>query len=409
MRLWDGVEDARVLAEEGIEVWAPVHVAPLRYFVSNLGNLMSNVAGRGLRKVSPSISTSGRPNVGIYVNPGDRESVNWLVYRLMLWAFDGPPPTEEHTDACHGPLGESDNRLCSLRWGTRSENMQDVLKHKREKVRERIRTMQKATDKEWYPGLTADTELVEVCIDLYNQKKIEAAEIATLLRCSVDIVRGILSGRSLSHVHRPEGFNEVNRRKGENHRSTKFTDAQIREALSLYVQNHWSCRQFAEHLGMKPITADAVLVGRNWAHIPRPEGFKYPWPDAHTMNKRVGSDHGCAKVSEEKVRETFQKIMEGELTSMRAVAAHLGLAKGPAYSIVRGDSWPHVPRPEGFSEAVAKIQRKIMSSEEQQAILADFAAGVPRGEIQKKYDLPHDKLHYYAKKAQRIQQEATAG
>jgi hypothetical protein len=201
----------------------------------------------------------------------------------------------------------------------------------------------------------------------------------------------------------------VNRRTGENHRSTKFTDAQIREALALYVQNHWSCRQFAEHLGMKPITADAVLVGRNWAHIPRPEGFQYPWPDARTMNKRVGADHGCSKVSEEKVRETFQKIMEGELTSMRAVAMHLGLAKGPAYSIVRGDSWSHVPRPEGFSEAVAKIQRKIMSSEEQQAIIADFVAGVPRGEIQKKYELPHDKLHYYAKKAQRIQQESTAG
>jgi hypothetical protein len=49
-----------------------------------------------------------------------------------------------------------------------------------------------------------------------------------------------------------------------------------------------------------------------------------------------------------------------------------------------------------------------MSAEEQQAIIADFVAGVPRGEIQKKYELPHDKLHYYAKKAQRIQQESTA-
>jgi hypothetical protein len=126
------------------------------------------------------------------------------------------------------------------------------------------------------------------------------------------------------------------------------------------------------------------------------------------MNKRVGSDHGCAKVSEEKILDTFQKIMEGELTSMRAVAMHLGLAKGPAYSLVRGDTWTHVPRPEGFNDAVAKIQRKVMSPEEQQAIISDFLSGVPRGEIQKKYDLPHDKLHYYAKKAARIQQESTA-
>jgi hypothetical protein len=282
--------------------------------------------------------------------------------------------------------------------------MQDTLEHRRNGgQRIKIDTTGQYT-REWYAGLTSDTELVEVCIALYHQKKIEISDMTRLLRCSADTLRNILRGSVQKNIARPEGFDEVNRRKGENHRGTTVTDAQIREALSLYVQNHWSCRQFAEHLAMKPITADAILVGRNWAHIPRPEGFKYPWPDAHTMHKRVGSDHGCAKVSEEKILDTFQKIMDGELTSMRAVAIHLGLAKGPTYSLVRGDTWTHVPRPEGFNAAVAKIQRKIMSAEEQQAIIADFMSGVPRGDIQKKYDLPHDKLHYYAKKAKALSQ-----
>ena len=398
---WDGKSDARALANEGKEVWACVEEDP-DYAVSNLGRVSSRKHGTA-KILSGALLESGRATVTLS-GKGTR-----LIYQLVVQTFDGEPPTPEHTDVRHLNCDRTDNRLSNLCWGTRSENMKDTADYRRSGgVRKEV-DVDAARTRHWYAGLTADTELVEACIDMYHQKKLEVSEITRLLRCSRDTFTNILRGASQKDIPRPEGFDDVNRRKGENHRSTKFTDAQIREALSLYVQNHWSCRQFAEHLGMKPITADAVLVGRNWAHIPRPEGFQYPWPDARTMNKRVGADHGCSKVSEEKVRETFQKIMEGELTSMRAVAMHLGLAKGPAYSIVRGDSWSHVPRPEGFSEAVAKIQRKIMSSEEQQAIIADFVAGVPRGEIQKKYELPHDKLHYYAKKAQRIQQESTAG
>jgi len=397
---WDGQSDARSLANEGKEVWAYVP-EDYDYAVSNLGRVSS--LKHGTRKIlSGALLESGRSTVTLS-GKGTR-----LVYQLVVQAFDGAPPTPEHTDVRHLNCDRTDNRLTNLCWGTRSENMKDTADYRRGGGIRKNVDVEAARTRHWYAGLTSDTELVAVCIDLYHQKKLEVSDITRLLRCSRDTFTNILRGSVQKDIARPEGFDQVDRSKGENHRGTKYTDAQIREALTLYVQNHWSCRQFAEHLGMKPITADAILVGRNWAHIPRPEGFKYPWPDARTMNKRVGSDHGCAKVSEEKILDTFQKIMEGELTSMRAVAAHLGLAKGPAYSLVRGDTWTHVPRPEGFSEAVAKIQRKVMTAEEQQAILADFEAGVPRSDIQKKYDLPHDKLHYYAKKAQRIQQDATA-
>jgi hypothetical protein len=167
MQFWDRVSDARQLAEQGVEVWMPVHIAPTRYFVSNLGNMMSDVAGRGLKPLTPVLQASGRPSVGIYVNPGDRKSDTWLTYRLMLWAFDGPPPTEQHTDACHGREGESDNRLCNLRWGTRQENMQDVVKHKRAAVRDRVRT-QKEPVRSWYGGQVLDEPLVYKGLALYN-------------------------------------------------------------------------------------------------------------------------------------------------------------------------------------------------------------------------------------------------
>lgn len=46
------------------------------------------------------------------------------VHRLILSTFVGPCP--EGKEALHGPGGQQDNSLANLRWGTRTENMQDM-------------------------------------------------------------------------------------------------------------------------------------------------------------------------------------------------------------------------------------------------------------------------------------------
>lgn len=46
---------------------------------------------------------------------------------LVMLAFVGPRP--DGLDVCHGNGNPADNRLENLRYGTRSENMRDALRH----------------------------------------------------------------------------------------------------------------------------------------------------------------------------------------------------------------------------------------------------------------------------------------
>ena len=289
MRFWDGKEDARVLAELGIEVWAPVHISPDRYSVSNLGNVMSHTGHVGQRALLPIQNTSGRQTVGIYINRGDRKSKSYLVYRLVLYAFDGEPPTPQHTDACHGIGGETDNRLCNLRWGTRSENARDVLKHKRERVRNRVphAPAPTAPQYEWHDGTEATDALIQRALTAYNDKSITIDGIATVLGCTRAEAYGIVKGRTNTGHALPERA-QTNGRVGEQHYRAVCTDEELASAFQLYVENHWSGVQFARHLGIKQVTAHAILSGSNRKSVSRPEGFVYPWPDAATMNHPKG-------------------------------------------------------------------------------------------------------------------------
>jgi hypothetical protein len=289
VRFWDGKEDARILAEQGVEVWAPVHISPERYVVSNLGNVVSNVAHGGQRTMLPIQNTSGRQTVGIYINKGDLKAKSYLVYRLVLYAFDGEPPSPAHTDACHGIGGETDNRLCNLRWGTRSDNARDVLKHKRERVRNREPHAfpQNAPHYEWHDGTEATDILIQRALTAYNDKSITVEGIATILGCTRAEAYGIVKGRTQTGHDLPERA-QTNGRNGEQHYRAVCTDAELSEALRLYVENHWSGVQFARHLGIKQVTAHAILSGSNRKNVPRPEGFVYPWPDAATMNNPKG-------------------------------------------------------------------------------------------------------------------------
>lgn len=50
-----------------------------------------------------------------------------LVHKLVLEAFVGPAP--QGYEACHGDGDPKNNALSNLRWGSRSDNVQDRLAH----------------------------------------------------------------------------------------------------------------------------------------------------------------------------------------------------------------------------------------------------------------------------------------
>lgn len=51
------------------------------------------------------------------------------VHRVVLTAFVGPCP--DGMEGCHNNGNPTDNRLENLRWGTRSENSRDTVRHGR--------------------------------------------------------------------------------------------------------------------------------------------------------------------------------------------------------------------------------------------------------------------------------------
>lgn len=141
-----------------------------------------------------SLQANGYVTVGILYD-GATKTKTELAHRLVCRAFHGPPPTPEHTDVCHINGVKNDNRASNLRWGTRSENMLDVAKHREQKHLD-LKATPPPPGTNWYVGRTADRELVSVCLRLLQEEKLEIVDIAAILNCSPDQARNLMRGRT---------------------------------------------------------------------------------------------------------------------------------------------------------------------------------------------------------------------
>jgi hypothetical protein len=103
------------------ERWLPIPGYEGRYEVSDLGRVMSYLPWHGTRsRILDGTLSYGYRVVAL---TGDGAIRLWRVHHLVLLAFVGPcPPGQE---VRHGPEGKLDNRLTSICYGTRSENIAD--------------------------------------------------------------------------------------------------------------------------------------------------------------------------------------------------------------------------------------------------------------------------------------------
>jgi hypothetical protein len=100
------------------------------YEVSDTGRVRRKLIGlRGSPAVEriPYITTNGYPYISLR-QPGDKKGRAIAVSRLVLMAFVGLPPTEDH-QAAHGDGDPLNNNLSNLRWATHSENQMDRVRH----------------------------------------------------------------------------------------------------------------------------------------------------------------------------------------------------------------------------------------------------------------------------------------
>lgn len=109
-------------------IWKPIPDYLGIYEVSDSGQVRripgSPAYPAGNRALKPWINDGGYQTVSLYK---DGRSRKWTVHRLIAFAFHGnPDPGQE---ACHGDGDQLNNTATNIRWGTRSENMRDMVNH----------------------------------------------------------------------------------------------------------------------------------------------------------------------------------------------------------------------------------------------------------------------------------------
>jgi len=196
---FDDEDDPRDLSRAGKEVWK--RLMDERYAVSNLGRMISFAQDELGKEMTQSEMASGYIAFNLPKDTGGTV----LAHRTVLLAFDGPPPTPQHRDVRHLDGNKSNNRLDNLLWGTRSENMLDVLEHKKRTAKKKEAEKIVEADKEgtWFGGRTWDTDLVETVLRMEADKRITVVEAAELLGVSRHTVQNILLGRTRTYITTP--------------------------------------------------------------------------------------------------------------------------------------------------------------------------------------------------------------
>ena len=119
------------------EEWRPVVGYEGSYEVSSLGRVRSldryvhhkpkeRAAYTRLHR-GRMLAPETKKGYSVVVLCDDESCKPHAIHRLVLTAFDGEP--RDGMECCHNNGDRSDNRLGNLRWGSRSENMNDKIVH----------------------------------------------------------------------------------------------------------------------------------------------------------------------------------------------------------------------------------------------------------------------------------------
>ena len=360
-------EETLRLSQEGSEVWV-LAVGPGNVEVSNLGRVREASTGK-------KIATSWSRQKGYLRVFGSQ------LHTVVMNSFSERP----FPDAIvlhHEDGDRTNNSLANLRWGTYKENGADTARHGRT-LRGQMHPRTKLTDKSIEEGLREYAEGRATQADLSRRwGNLGQGNVSSIVR-----------GKAWKHVPRPEALDSaVDRRVGSNHHLSHLTDEQVAEALRLAAKNNWGAPALAEHLGVSLGTGTQILTGKTWLHVPRPapladqvearksrldaaqveEALRLAaegrWTGAQIaehlgVSQSVGSAILGGKAWAHVPRPdnlsarsvapslTDEQVYDG-LVQAKAngwgptqLGNYLGVGKGVAHKLLKGTGYKHVPRP----------------------------------------------------------------
>lgn len=188
---WNKNDDAVQMSKADQEVWTHVLDCPSRYAVSNLGRVARIFTKKPFFLRGTPVG-KGYLSVGLYPEAGGRSDTR-LIHRVVVQAFIGDPPSPNHTDVCHKDGDHTNNRLYNLRWGTRSENMLDVLHHRT--VGAAPPPTVQTEGRKWYRGYTEDAYLLQVGLAFFSERKLGIVDLAKLWNTTEDVAANIVRGK----------------------------------------------------------------------------------------------------------------------------------------------------------------------------------------------------------------------
>lgn len=113
-------------------MWVDIAEYENIYQISNYGQIKRfnrDKRYKSFKILKQNINSSGYFVIDLYKN---NKRKTYTVHKLILTTFVGPCPFGMECRHLNGI--RTDNRLCNLKWGTRSENVKDAIKHKTHKI-----------------------------------------------------------------------------------------------------------------------------------------------------------------------------------------------------------------------------------------------------------------------------------
>lgn len=202
--------------------------------------------------------------------------------------------------------------LAHLLIGTPSDNTNDMLERGRQAKGE-------------FQGCAVLSEYQVVCIIADTSSTI--AELARKFNVAENTIQQIKRGGTWKHIERPNGIEGPRETpKGENHSISKLTEQDVVKIIADGNSTHQS---LADKYNVSVGCITAIKNNRTWKHISR---------DNLKKKNNIGENNTNSKLTTNDVIY----ILSDKSSSLRKLAARLGVAQSTIKCIKHGKKWKHI-------------------------------------------------------------------